>query len=279
MKLLWDDLRYLEALDRTGKVGSAARELGISVSTFYRRLAELEQGAGQLCLKRGPSGATLTDFGRSLAQVGRRTRSGLNEVVSHLRTRETEVEGEVSLTTVVALLPLIQGPVAGLTRSHPKLHVTLHLGDDGPSVRLREVDVALGVMKRPPQGCWGRRLGPLPSGVFATKEAAAQKTRRWVLRSLAEVTSPESAWERAHAGDEAARAPFHALVDLCAGGVGLALMPKCLAELHPALVEVPEFAAAAAKLERTAWLLAHPDQRRTPRVVALMDALAAAFDS
>lgn len=274
MNLLWDDLRYLEALDRTGKVGSAARELGISVSTFYRRLAELELGAGQLCLKRAPSGATLTDFGRSLAQVGRRTRTGLNEVVSQLRTRETEVEGEVSLTTVVALLPLLQGPLAALTRRHPKLHVTLHLGDDGPSVRLREVDVALGVMKRPPQGCWGRRLGTLPSGVFATKAAAAQKPRRWVLRSLAEVTSPESAWERAHAGEPAARASFHAVVELCAAGVGLGLMPRRLAALHPSLSELPEFAALAAKLERTAWLLAHPDERRTPRVIALMDALA-----
>jgi DNA-binding transcriptional LysR family regulator len=277
MNFPWDDLRYLEALDRLGKPGAAARELGVSVSTFYRRLAELEAAAGQLCLKRSPAGATLTAFGRSLAQVGRRTRSGLTEVLSELRTRETEIEGEVSLTTVIALLPLVQGPLAELTRRHPSLHVTLHLGDDGPSVRLREVDVALGVMKRPPQGCWGRKLGPLEAGVFATKAAAAAKPRRWVVRSLAEVSSPESAWERANAGQLAVRAPFHALVELCAAGIGLGLMPRKVAARHPALVELTEFAQSTQSLERTAWLLAHPDQRKTPRVVALMDALAKTF--
>lgn len=277
MELPWEDLRYLEALDRTGKPGAAARELGVSVSTFYRRLAEFEKNAGQLCLKRGTGGATLTDFGRSLAQVGRRTRTGLTEVLSKLRTSEKEIEGEVSLTTLVVLLPLLKAPLAQLTQRHPRLHVTLHLGDDGPSVRLREVDVALGVMKRPPVGCWGRRLGQLPFAVFGTKEAVGRKPRRWLVRSTAESTSPEFAWERAHADDIAARAPFFSMVELCTSGVGIALMPRWLAAQHPSLVEVRELSARTAPLERTLWLLAHPDQRRTPRVVALMNELASAF--
>lgn len=277
MELPWNDLRYLEVLDRTGKVGVAARELGLSVSTLYRRMAELEQQVGELCLKRSPGGATLTDFGRSLAQVGRKTRSGLNDVLTQLRARETQVEGEVSLTTVVALLPLIEAPLAQLTQQHPGLHVTLHLGDDGPSVRLREVDVALSVVRRPPPGCWGRKVKQFPVGVFATREAAAQRPRRWVVRSLAELASPEFAWERAHAQRLAARAPFHALVELCAAGVGLGLMPRALAARHPKLVELREFAPKLGSLERTAWLLCHPDQRRTARVVALMNALAGAF--
>lgn len=279
MNLSWDDLRYLEALERTGKPGHAARELGISLSTFYRRVSELEQLVGRLCLKRSASGASLTEFGHSLAIIGRRTRTGLTEVFAELRANETAVEGEVSLTTVVALLPLLEAPLARLTQEHPTLNVKLHLGDDGPSVRLREVDVALGVMKRPPQGCWGRKLVQLPVGVFATKEAAARKPRRWVVRSLAEVTSPESAWERQHATDFAVRAPFHALVPLCAAGVGLGLMPRLLASQHPQLVEVKEFAPLVTSLERTVWLLTHPDLRRTPRVVALMGALATAFET
>lgn len=275
----WDDLRYLEALERTGKVGAAARELGISVSTFYRRAGELEALTGQLCIKRMPTGATLTDFGSALAHVGKRTRGGLQEVLAQLRAKETTLEGEVSVTTVIALLPLLEDPLARLTREHPNLQVTLHLGDDGPSVRQREVDIAVGVMKRPPQGCWGRKLLQLPSGVFATREAAARTPRRWVLRSLAEVASPESAWERTHGTDVAVRAPFHAMVELCVAGIGLGLMPKLLAARHPELVEVREFSHLMAPLERTVWLLTHPDQRKTPRVVAVTNALAQAFSS
>ena len=196
----------------------------------------------------------------------------LISVIINRYDAKSEIPGLIP-TTIVALLPLIEAPLAEMTRQHPKLHVTLHLGDDGPSVRQREVDVALGIMRRPPQGCWGRKVKQFPVGVFATREAAARQPRRWLVRSLSEVTSPESAWERAHAQHLAARAPFHALVDLCAAGMGLGLMPRVIAARHPGLVELREFAPKLGSLERTAWLLCHPDHRRTARVVALMNAL------
>jgi DNA-binding transcriptional LysR family regulator len=273
----WDDLRYLEALDRLGKVRSAARDQRISVSTFYRRVGELEAQFGQLCLVRRAEGASLTELGRALAQVGRRVRGGLTEVLGELKAGATLVGGEVSLTTVEALLPLIERPLAELTATHPALEVALHLGDAGPSVRRREVDVALAVMQRPPAGCWGRRVARLPYGVFATPAEAARAQRRWVARARSEASSPESAWEREHAGPIAVRAPFHALVSLCASGAGLGLMPRALG-LRRGLVELPEFGAKVARLQRTVWCLAHPDQKKTPRVLALMSALARAFE-
>lgn len=274
--LTWDDVRFLEALQRAGRVNAAARAERVSVSTFYRRIAELEKHTGQPCLVRSAHEGALTEFGQSLAQVGSRMRSGLVEVFGALRERETTLEGEVSLTTVEALLPFVEPALVKLTQRQPGLHVVLHLGDRGPSVRRREVDVALAVMKRAPEGCFGRRLVALESGVFATR-AALQRPRRWVLRSLNEADSPESAWEREHAkGALAVRAPFHALVSLCAAGAGLALLPSLLAQRH-ALVEVPEFRASAAHLTRPVWCLTHTGLKRSPRVVALSAALASVF--
>ena len=276
MDLQWEDVRYLEAIERTGTVAAASRELGLSISTLYRRVKLLEDAVGRPCLQRGPTDATVTEAGRALAQVGRKTRKSISEVLGQLRAQEQELEGEVSLTTVTALLPFVEVPLRLFTSRHPLLRATLHLGDDGPSVRDREVDVALGVMRRPPPGCWGRKLVHLTSGVFATREAASARPRRWLARALAETHSPESAWERAHVEHVSVRAPFAALVPLCAQGLGLCLMPKILAARHPDLVEVHDFDGLA-PLERTVWLLTHPDQRKTPRIVALMDALAEGF--
>ena len=277
MDLQWEDVRYLEVIERTGTVASASRELGLSASTLYRRVAMLEEAVGRPCIHRGVADGTVTDAGRALAQVGRRTRKALSEVFGQLRAQEVELEGEVSLTTVAALLPFVEEPLKHFTSRHPLLRATLHLGDDGPSVRDREVDVALGVMRRPPPGCWGRKLVRLPYGVFATKEAAAARPRRWLVRSLSETSSPESAWEREHAEHVTVRAPFAALPPLCAQGLGLCLTPKLLAAKQPGLVELHEFKEGLAGLERTIWLLTHPDQRKTPRIVALMDALAEGF--
>ena len=68
-------------------------------------------------------------------------------------------------------------------------------------------------------------------------------------------------------------APFHSLVQLCAGGAGLGLIPKFLAASHPALEEVREHSASVKKLERTIWILTHPDRRTVPRIRAVMSAL------
>ncbi len=268
----WNDLRCLEAIDRGGRIGVAARDLGISVSTLYRRVAALEAQLGEPCLVRGGEGS-LTEVGTMLARVGRRTRTTLAEVHSFMVDRDTRVVGEVSLTTVPALLPFIEGPIELLTANHPGLQVTLHLVVVGPSVRDREVDVALAITPRPPPGCWGRRVARLDAGVFGTADAIARRPSRFVCRALAEKSSPESAWERAHAQEVSARAAFYAVVDLCAAGVGLALMPRLLASRHPQLREDERWSSTVGGLERSVWLLTHPDRRRTPRIAALMEAL------
>jgi molybdate transport repressor ModE-like protein len=277
MSILWEDVRYLEAVARTGSVAGAARELGLSASTVYRRIGVLEGAVGCPCLERGQGASGLTETGALLAQVGLRMRKAIADVAGQVHARATEIVGEVSLTTVEALLPFLVEPIAELTAGYP-LRVNLILADTGPSVRDREVDVAIGVMKRPPPGCWGVRLGKLPYGVFGTTAAVAREPEPlWVVRALSERSSPESAWEREHVNGFAARAEFNALVSLVAGGVGVGLIPRPLAALHPQLVEIPAYRERVAPLERTAWLLTHPDLRKTPRVRVLMDALTRRF--
>ncbi|MFO0612207.1 MAG: LysR family transcriptional regulator [Polyangiaceae bacterium] len=276
MDVLWDDVRILERVERRGSVSAAARELGLSASTVYRRLGALEAAVGQSVVLRGPGPAVLTDAGRAVARVGRSTRLGLSEVAAELRSQATSVAGRVSFTTVEALAPLVAEPLAELAIQHG-LEVDLVLGDDGPSVRDREVDVALGIMKNPPPGCWGRKIGRLPYGVFATRDAIERKETRWVRRTDALRHTPEAQWEEEHAGPAAARAPFTGLLALAAAGAGLALAPRLLAARHPSLVELTSFRPKVGALSRTLWLLTHPDQRRAPRILAVMRALSATF--
>ena len=46
---------------------------------------------------------------------------------------------------------------------------------------------------------------------------------------------------------------------------------------HPELVEVKAHRASTAHLERIAWVLTHPDSKKSPRIVALMQALTVAL--
>jgi molybdate transport repressor ModE-like protein len=274
----WEDLRILDAIVRAGTIADAARDLGISASTIYRRMTALETATGQSCIVRGDGTVVLTDAGRALARVAHTTRRGVLDVQGAFRAKETAIAGEITLTTVEALLPYLAKPIVELSDKYP-VTVTLSLTDRGPSVRDREVDCAIAIVKRPPPSCWGRRLCKLPYGVFGTKQALARKTERlWVCREESEKSSPESAWERENAGRIAARAKFAAVVDLAALGVGVALLPRLLAHMKGSLVEATEHRESVAHLTRTAWILTHEDQRKTPRIAALVDALARHFD-
>jgi|GEM_PF-1082989 len=273
MNISWDDVRLLEAIERHGNLKAAARELGLSVSTLYRRIGAAEDVLGEPCLLRGSEGE-LTEVARTLAGVGRKTRALLAEVVADKRAQDASVTGTVSVTTVAALESFIRGAIASVLRAHPGLQVELHLGDSGPSVRDHEVDIAISIVPRPPAGCFGRRLARLGYGVYGTGPALSSTPPQFVAQ--VPTGSPECAWEARTAKHVVARAPFHALVELCAAGVGLGLMPRIIGERH-GLVRVPAWDTSTARLARTVWILVHPDRRKVPRIAAVMGALSAGF--
>ncbi len=271
--LSWDDLRALDALVQHKSVSAAARALLMSPSTLYRRIAALEAATGARCLVRGPGPTELTDAGKVLASAAQRTREAVTRVVGEVKNQGAALAGEVSLTTVEGLLPFLSAPLEALTERHPELRVRVHLGDSGPSVRRREVDVSIGVMLRPPQGCWGRRLFPIRYGVFGT-EAAMQASPRWIVLDPSLAKTPEAAWEAAHAEHVVASTASRSLiVALARQGVGVALLPRPLAALRPELHELRRYRSQVESLERIAWVLTHESQRKTPRIAALTGVL------
>lgn len=273
----WDDLRYLEALARSGDVAAAARELEVSASTVYRRIAALEASTGTRCLARSTGTTELTEAGRAFADAGRRMREALERTAGDVRRRDESLAGTVSLTTVEGMAPLLAEPLRALRATHPEIRVDLVLSDRGPSVRRREVDVAISIVKRPPAECWGRRLFRFDYAVFGTAAALAAEPS-WVVLGEANASTPEAKWERQHATTIAVatvnRGAFLALVR---GGVGLGLLPRPLAKLYPELVEDTTRREGLRALDRVAWVLTHEAHRKSPRIAAVTSAVVEHF--
>ncbi|NUO53245.1 MAG: LysR family transcriptional regulator [Polyangiaceae bacterium] len=270
----WDDLRVLEALDRLGTTGRAARELGVSVSKVYRRIAQLEEAVGSACVDRGAGAGKLTDTGRALAAIARQTASSVTAVRQGLRLAARDLDGEVSLTTVEGFVPLIAPALASLAERAPKLRVSLDIGFQGPSVRKREVDIALAVVPKPPQGLWGKRVMTIRYAAFGTQRAIDASPRRWIVLDRPLLSTPQAAWEKAHAKPMAARtSSFSTRLALARSGTGIAILPRRVAAMHPELIELDEHGLDT--LDRPGWVLTHPDLRDVPRVRAVLDALVA----
>lgn len=272
--LSWDDLRYVEAVDRLGTAGRAARELGVSASTVYRRIAFLESRVGAQCILPGSGAGRLTEAGRALAAIARQTEASIGELSRKLRTTKESVAGEVSVTTVEGFIPFIAGALAALARKHPELRVVLHIGEQGPSVRRREVDIAIGVMPRPAESLWGRKLFTIDYGVYATKDAAKRKPLPWLVLAPPLHKTPQAEWEAEHAKYVVARtASLGATIALCREGAGAAVLPRKLAARMTDLVEIAAYAKTIAAIQRPTWLLTHPDVQDEPRIRAVMAAL------
>lgn len=272
----WDDLRFLEALCRLGGAASAARELEVSASTVYRRIAALEEALGVPCIVRGEGEATPTELGRSLLAVGARLRRDVARLASRARDESSGMAGLVGLTTTEGFLPLLAEPLSVLIREHPTLEVELQLDDFGPSVRRHEIDVAISVVEDPPPGLVGRRLAPARYGVFGTREAidtrSGRRSRRWVVTEAPRLGL--GAWEQRHAGEVVMRSNSRAATtEMIRRGLGVGLMPRRLAALHTELVEDEAFRDSTEELTHPVWILYHPERRQSVRIQALVAVL------
>ena len=273
-RMSWDDLRILEVLARAGSAPAAARELGVAASTVYRRLAALESTIGGPCIVRGAHDIELTDTGRALVEAARRTGTEVARARQLARDRKQGARGRVGLTTVEAFLPLLEAPLADLAARFPELRVDLTLADSGPSVRRREVEVAIGVMARPPEGLWGKRIARIEFGVFGTAAEATRSPRRWIVCGPPIHHIPEARWEAEHADAIAvATGSRLAMFALLRRGLGVGLIPRSIAALYPELLELEEYRESARSLRRIAWLLIHPEMRADARVRALSKSL------
>lgn len=269
----WDDLRYLESVARAGTAQAAARELGVSASTIYRRLAALEAHVGTPCLLKGTGQAELTATGKALVEVAKSTKTSMAKVLSESREPSNAVCGRLGVTTVEGMVPVLSGPLSQLRKMHPDLRVDLFISNSGPSVRRHEIDVAIGVMHRPPEELVGKKLFRIDFRVYGTADAIAAKQRSWIVSGPPIEFTPEAEWEREYAEEVAISTGARlASLELARRGVGLALLPSQLARLCPELVEVEEYSESVKTIApRQAWLLVHPSKRANLNVRALID--------
>ncbi|MFI6676875.1 LysR family transcriptional regulator [Kribbella sp. NPDC050470] len=100
-----DDLRLVQAIGRTGAVGTAARELRISQPSASQRLARLERMCGTKLFERDTRGARPTPAG---AELGRRA----DHILGHLEeaytaTRAAAAGHRLVIGTFASIAPIL----------------------------------------------------------------------------------------------------------------------------------------------------------------------------
>ena len=112
--LTWEDFRLVGAVAETGGLPAAARSLGLSHSTVFRRLARIEAAVGAPLFERGREGYAATPAGEEMAAAALAMAEDAAAFASRLEKREIAPAGDLRIATsdalLQALLKLLQNP-------------------------------------------------------------------------------------------------------------------------------------------------------------------------
>lgn len=247
-----DDLRYLLAVARAGRMVTAAALLGVEHTTVRRRISRLETVLGVRLLDRSSDGWSLTPTGRAVVDRA----AGVEDIVQAVVAvadggSDDRVRGTVRLLAPDAFGALVAAPaLARLHAGHPELQVELVTATRPVTTRGSGFDLAvtIGSVRSPRLAT--EVLAPYTLGLYAAPEYLAARPPVRSLDDLAEhrlvfyvdalLTVPELDVRALLGSAEVgfgATSPFAQLEATRAGG-GLGLLHAFMADREPGLVRV-----------------------------------------
>lgn len=267
----WNDLKYVLALQRCGKLIAAGRALGVSETTVARRIRSLETALRvQLFVRTATGTYDPTDDGQTVLDRAEAIERQSAAVAEELGNDAQGVTGTVRVSSVPVIVNrfLVDG-LAELKRSHPGLILELIPGSGNLDLAKREADVALR-FARPIHGglkTRAQKLGELEFAVFVPANAAPEEASRldWIGYDDAHAGLPQARWLdaviRRSPTDRAGLrvADIETALEATAAGAGRTVLPISIAGRDRRLRRVNVSAVPALPV-REVWMLSHADQ-------------------
>ncbi len=277
----WDEVRTAYQVARMGTVSGAAEVLGVHHATVIRHIDAIESRLAVKLFQRHARGYTPTEAGEDLLRVAQATEDQFNQLVGRMKGRGDDVSGELVVTSLSSLAPLVVPTLSDFQKAHPALIVRYLTGDRLFRLEYGEAHVAIRAGAAPDQ----------PDNVvqpFVAQEVGLYASRDYIARH-GKPSDVQDFTNHTFVGndDENSRAPFYrwlrentpaeAITFRCSNnfaageavlaGAGIGFMARWEAARYPMLEEVmPPLPEWSGKL----WLVTHVDLHRTTKVQAFL---------
>ena len=271
----WDDLKLVLAVCRAGTLSGAAKALGVNYSTVFRRISSIEKDNKLRLFERHPHGYVMTEAGRTVMHHAEVMEEQANAISRQLLGTDTRLSGTIKLTapegvTRYALMPLLES----FCKQHPEIELDLIITSSSLYLERNEADLAVRVGKRPPENYIAREVCKFTFGTYGSPEYIEQHRdlapleHRWVEHR----DDPKPWWASNKDKVNIVFKSDSMIVnnDAVRRGMGLLSTPHIVGSRVPGLQRLN---LPVKEVERTMWLLMHPDLRGTARVKALMNHL------
>lgn len=274
----WDDLRLFLAVARAGSLSGAARSLGVTHSTVFRRIGAFEARLRVRLFDRLPGGYALTQAGEEMRDFVIRIEEEITALALKVTGQDQRPTGTIRITTTDLLaVGVLPRHVAAFRAEWPEIEIEVVVADRVLDLTRREADVALRIGNPGQETLIGRRVGRLAFAAYtaADRPLGDPAEGDWIgygsahgplSRNLARWWPDARQVYRtnsiiaAHAGAKA--------------GIGLAALPCVIADCDPRLIRA---AALPEDFMLDLWLLIYEDLRQTARIRLFLDFMATAL--
>lgn len=200
----WDEVRTAFQVARLGTVSGAAQALGVHHATVIRHIDSLEGKLGSKLFQRHARGYTPTEAGQDLLTVAQSTDDQLAQLANRIKGRGNEVTGELIVTSIAVLAPLISPALAAFREEHPELTIKFLTDERLFRLEYGEAHVAIRAGNPPDQpDNVVQKFYHQEFGLYASKDYIARHGRPETLEDVGHHAFIGSA-------DENPRAPFFA---------------------------------------------------------------------
>lgn len=280
----WDDLRVVLAVFREGTLSGAARRLGVTHSTVFRRLGAIEEQIGARLFERFRDGYVPTPAGETAAEAAARLEDEVLTLERRLSGQDLRPSGVVRITTTDTLGTILMRHLPAMRAVHPEIQFEVAISNAMANLTRREAEIAIRPTPEPPEILVGRRVADIAHAIYGSKAYLSRRQEKelsahdWIALDDALASTVIGRW--IHENLRAARITCRvdalpALRDAALAGLGLALLPCYLGDPAPGLRRLAQKTEPRSAL----WLLTHDDLKRTARIRATLDFLAKAFTS
>lgn len=282
----WDEMRTAYTVARLGTVSAAADALGLHRATVVRHIDALEGALGGRLFQRHARGYTPTEAGEDMLRIAAATDEQFRDLKGRVQGARAAVSGELVVTSIAMVAPLVLPSIARFRAAHPEVHVRYELGSRVFRLDYGEAHVAVRLGARPehPDNVVQPWV-PLQSAPYVHRDYVAAFGMPDVSTGLAghglvvDPRNPVSGWM-------AALAPRGEVVMSTANdrvaqyavlaGLGVGFFPVNEAEQNPDLVRV---CAPRPDWTMPLWIVTHVDLHRTAKVRAFTRVLRAVLDA
>ncbi len=273
----WDEVRTAFHVARLGTVSGAADVLGVHHATVIRHIDALERRLGTKLFQRHARGYTPTEAGNDLLQVAQATSDQFKQLAGRIRGQGETVSGELTVTSLESVTPLIAPVLARFQKQHPELRIRFLTGERLFRLEYGEAHVAIRAGRAPDQP--DNVVQPLLS-----RRIALYASREYVKTHGLPETEADLNRHRFVAGDaRLKRAPFYRWLDerveeknivyrssdfraieiAISEGVGMGFMTEPGTAPHDNLVQA---LPPREEWQTRLWLVTHVDLHRTLKV-------------